>query len=373
MRGIFPGVVVTFFVPFAQLRADGGARAGAESRAPSRRARPFRRPSIGASRAGPAGAPASGQWGVLAGAVAGVIAVVLAVVGVADVWRRGVPRRAVRGRADQRRASPTGSSRGPAGETVMIGQAALAAIAGVVILIAMEGAICLVMAVPIASPIAVDGIDRRAAAGPPRTAAVVQRTSRCCCWRCRSAPESRPRCPAPRARVVLTAVEVEAPPAVVWQHVVSFSEIRTAAAPGTSAPAWPIRCARASRAPASARCGTASSRPARSSSRLPSGTSRGGWPSTSSRQPPPLHEWSPYSRVYAPHLDGFFRTSHGEFRLIALVADPHAARGTHLVHPRHAAGDVLERDRRHHPARDSPPRARARQRAEQASKAGDRR
>ena len=36
-----------------------------------------------------------------------------------------------------------------------------------------------------------------------------------------------------------------------------------------------------------------------------------------SRQPPPLQEWSPYSRVYAPHLDGFFRTSHGEFRLVA--------------------------------------------------------
>ena len=35
-------------------------------------------------------------------------------------------------------------------------------------------------------------------------------------------------------------------------------------------------------------------------------------------QPPPLQEWSPYSRVFAPHLDGFFRTSHGEFRLVAL-------------------------------------------------------
>jgi hypothetical protein len=35
-------------------------------------------------------------------------------------------------------------------------------------------------------------------------------------------------------------------------------------------------------------------------------------------QPPPLEEWSPYSRVHAPHLDGFFRTSHGEFRLVEL-------------------------------------------------------
>jgi hypothetical protein len=34
---------------------------------------------------------------------------------------------------------------------------------------------------------------------------------------------------------------------------------------------------------------------------------------------PPLGEWSPYSRVHAPHLDGFFRTSHGEFRLVELA------------------------------------------------------
>jgi hypothetical protein len=35
-------------------------------------------------------------------------------------------------------------------------------------------------------------------------------------------------------------------------------------------------------------------------------------------QPPPLQEWGPYTRVYAPHLDGFFRTSHGEFTLIGI-------------------------------------------------------
>ena len=35
-------------------------------------------------------------------------------------------------------------------------------------------------------------------------------------------------------------------------------------------------------------------------------------------QPAPLREWSPYSQVYAPHLKGFFRTTHGEFRLVPL-------------------------------------------------------
>lgn len=34
--------------------------------------------------------------------------------------------------------------------------------------------------------------------------------------------------------------------------------------------------------------------------------------------PPPLRELSPYGRVVAPHLDGYFRARRGEFRLVAL-------------------------------------------------------
>ena len=35
-------------------------------------------------------------------------------------------------------------------------------------------------------------------------------------------------------------------------------------------------------------------------------------------QPAPLQEWSPYRNVYAPHMDGFFQTTRGEFRLVSL-------------------------------------------------------
>ena len=35
-------------------------------------------------------------------------------------------------------------------------------------------------------------------------------------------------------------------------------------------------------------------------------------------QPPPLTELSIYSRVYAPHVNGYFRSERGEFRLILL-------------------------------------------------------
>jgi uncharacterized membrane protein YhaH (DUF805 family) len=36
-------------------------------------------------------------------------------------------------------------------------------------------------------------------------------------------------------------------------------------------------------------------------------------------QPPPLQEWSPYADIAPPHLDGYFRSRRGEFRLIALA------------------------------------------------------
>ncbi len=34
-------------------------------------------------------------------------------------------------------------------------------------------------------------------------------------------------------------------------------------------------------------------------------------------QPLPMHEWSPYNAVHPPHLDGYWRSKKGEFRLIA--------------------------------------------------------
>ena len=36
------------------------------------------------------------------------------------------------------------------------------------------------------------------------------------------------------------------------------------------------------------------------------------------RQAPPMDEWSPYRDVSPPHLDGYFRATHGEFRLAPL-------------------------------------------------------
>ncbi len=35
-------------------------------------------------------------------------------------------------------------------------------------------------------------------------------------------------------------------------------------------------------------------------------------------QPPPMEEWSPYKNLHPRHLDGYFRSKRGEFRIVAL-------------------------------------------------------
>jgi hypothetical protein len=118
-------------------------------------------------------------------------------------------------------------------------------------------------------------------------------------------------------RVVTTSVDVHAAPSRVWQRVVSFPDI-------TERPGWPFRLGLAY--PLRARIeGTGVG--AIRNCEFTTGSFREpitAWQEPSrlafdvTDQPAPLREWSPYSQVYAPHLEGFFRTTHGEFRLVPL-------------------------------------------------------
>ena len=119
-------------------------------------------------------------------------------------------------------------------------------------------------------------------------------------------------------RSVLTSVEIDAPASRVWEQVVSFREIERP-------PSWYFRTSLAY--PLRARLDGTGVGAVRHCEFT---TGAFGEPITVwdaprvlgfdvQSQPPPLQEWSPYSHVYAPHLDGFFRTTHGEFRLIQLA------------------------------------------------------
>ena len=126
--------------------------------------------------------------------------------------------------------------------------------------------------------------------------------------------------PPPPLTEVMTAVDIDAPPEVVWERVVAFGRIE-------GEPEWFFRMGLAYPVEATID-GTGIGAVRRCS------FSTGDFvePITAwefphrlafdvAEQPAPLHEWSPYGALYTPHLEGYFRSVRGEFRLIALPGE----------------------------------------------------
>jgi hypothetical protein len=311
---IFPGVVVAFFLPFLNYVLMAALAIAPTGDAPLVRPEPA--PLAPPAPEPPASSTRSSQLGIVAGAVAGVLMIVIGVIGFRSYggsiflgvpFMTGLISAAVANRIEARSRT----------ETIVLGQVALLLIAGMVILLALEGGICLAMAFPIAAPIAIMGsIVGRLLAHRERPPSFTHLTLLLLTVSLGSGIEAA--MPGVPTRTVLTSIDIEASPGRVWEQVVSFREIRRA-------PTWYFR--------------TGLAYPLRA--RL-EGTGVGAvrhcefttgafvepitvWDEPRvlafdvESQPPPLHEWSPYSRVYAPHLDGFFRTTQGEFRLIRLA------------------------------------------------------
>jgi uncharacterized membrane protein YhaH (DUF805 family) len=198
-------------------------------------------------------------------------------------------------------------------ETVSVVWLSLFLVAGSILLFALEGVLCVAMALPLAAIVALLGgmIGRTIAnqRGPSGlgyagilfvlpTGALMEKISTV----------------APTYEVV-TSIDVAAPPTVVWNRVVQFNQIQ-------EPPAWyfragiayPIRATIAGSGPgAIRRCEfstgafiepiTVWDEPRRLAFDVV-------------EQPPPLRELSIYSKVYAPHINGYFSSTRGEFRLI---------------------------------------------------------
>ncbi len=311
---IFPGVVVTFFVPLLNYLLMA-LLAVAPSRAP-RPGRVIVSPQTpGRDRPASDSNSASTQWGIFAGAVTGVFAVIVGVLVLktygAAVFLGAPFVTGMLSAVVANRIAPRARR-----HTIMIGLASLALIGAATLFFAIEGAICLVMAFPIAAPISIMGsLTGQLLAHREQPSSLGHLTLILLAVPLGAGIEAA--MPASAPRIVLTSMEIDAPASTVWQHVVSFREIQRP-------PAWYFRFGLAY--PLRARI---------------DGTGVGAvrhcefttgafvepitvWdePRTLAfdviHQPPPLREWSPYSRVYAPHLDGFFRTSRGEFRLVSL-------------------------------------------------------
>ena len=309
---IFPGIVVTFFLPLLNY-----VLMIALALAPSRviESKPWVDAPVPGEPVSRLPLGRSGWFGVLAGCVSAFIAVGVGVmllntygasIFLGTPFLIGLVSALVAGRLEDRTLS----------ETITIGQLALVGSGSVLILFALEGIVCLIMALPIASPLAILGSFVGYILAQRRRPPSFSHVSMLFCLLSLGTVIDAAM-PAPAARSVMTSIEIDAPPAIVWRHVTSFSDI-------TAAPRWYFRSGLAY--PLRARL---------------EGTGAGAvrhcefttgafvepitvWDAPNRlafdvvAQPPPLKEWSPYPRVYAPHLDGFFRTTHGEFRLIAL-------------------------------------------------------
>ncbi len=201
----------------------------------------------------------------------------------------------------------------PPGESVVLALTGVTIAAGAMVVFALEGLICIVMALPITWAIAWPGavlgrvMARRATLGPtgagmallvPLLIGIEPRAT-------------------PPTHEVITVVEIAAPPDVVWRHVVTFPDL-----PSPTELLFRAGIA----APTRARIEGSGVGAIRycdftTGSFVEPITA---WEENRLlafdiiTQAPPMTEWSPYRNVNPPHLDGYFRATHGEFRLTPL-------------------------------------------------------
>lgn len=199
-----------------------------------------------------------------------------------------------------------------------LGVAAITVVAtGVALLLfAVEGILCLAMALPIAMVLGLIGAGVAWAIlrfGNARSGAAVA----CFFIGLPGIAGFESAVAEPTLREVMTSIEVDAPPEVVWRNVVSFSEL-------PPPPEWAFRLGIAY--PMRARIvgeGVGAVRYCEfSTGPFVEPITRWEEPRRLSfdvrSQPPSMQELSPYRHVNAPHLEGYMVSRRGEFRLTPL-------------------------------------------------------
>lgn len=212
----------------------------------------------------------------------------------------------------------------PLGATLGLAAVTTALTGSVLLLFAIEGLLCLLMAFPIALVLALFGavvgraivVSQGAHAREgalllvlPAIAGVEARTV------------------APPVRDVETSIEIAAPPEAVWPHVIGFSDL-------PEPPSWqyqlgiayPMRARIDGEGVGAVRRCEFSTGPFVEPITVWEPPRRLAFDVTS--QPPSMTEWSPYRQVNAPHVEGYLRSVGGEFRLVALPGGRTRLEGT---------------------------------------------
>lgn len=204
----------------------------------------------------------------------------------------------------------------PIAATAAVVVLCLTLVGGALLLFAIEGLLCILMAFPIALVEALLG-----ALFGSALALGVQRARGSLAGAVLMLPVILvvdAAAPPPRERHVVTSVDVSAPPETVWNHVVGFAELppphelifRLGIA-------YPTRARLLGRGVGAVRHCEFSTGPFVEPITVWDPPRRLAFDVT--RQPPPMHEWSPYRHVNAAHLlDDTLRSRRGEFLLLPL-------------------------------------------------------
>ena len=209
----------------------------------------------------------------------------------------------------------------PDGQTSGVVVLSVVLVGGAIALFALEGILCIAMAFPLAMIVAILGgvVGRQIAifgsgARPSLAAALFVLPA--------GSVMDRVSGGAPVYEVV-TAVDVAAPAQTVWRHVVTFRDIvREPEWYFRTGIAYPVRATIEGKGVGAVRRCEFSTGAFVEPITVWDEPWRLGFDVIA--QPPPMTELTIYSKVYAPHLNGYFRSSRGEFRLIT------TAKGTRL-------------------------------------------
>jgi uncharacterized membrane protein YhaH (DUF805 family) len=206
----------------------------------------------------------------------------------------------------------------PVMETLLVATLGMALVGGLLLLFAIEGAICVAMAFPFALVVVGMGAlfgrnIARTSPGrlAPATMAVLVVPPLAALemlW---------PAAPAPTYEVV-SSVVIDAPPEVVWRHVVSFDELPPPREPlFRLGVAYPERAVIRGRGVGALRRCEFSTGAFLEPITVWDAPRRLSFDVTS--QPEPMRELSPYRSLHPPHLARGFRAVRGEFRLVPVT------------------------------------------------------
>lgn len=199
-------------------------------------------------------------------------------------------------------------------------------IGGLFLIVALEGLICILMAAPLAIPLAaVGGVVGKGIADAELDERNARKQLAGCLLALPVIAFGESRLPNDFEYMVVSSVVVDAPPEIVWQHVIDFPPIE-------SKPSWLFRMGIAS--PQGARIDGAGVGAIRHCDFT---TGSFVEPITVwdpprqlafdvTKQPEPMFELTPYRHVHPPHLTGAFRSTRGEF-----VLEPLANGKTRLI------------------------------------------